>query len=53
MPKSLETTTKENTEHKFYLVREIVNKGDVLVENIAYVNNIVDPSTKTLPAQSF
>ena len=49
------TITKENTyiEWKFHFVREIVNRGDVSIEKIAYVNNIADLFTKTLPARSF
>ncbi|PKA64902.1 Retrovirus-related Pol polyprotein from transposon TNT 1-94 [Apostasia shenzhenica] len=43
----------KHIERKFYLVREIVSRGDVSVEKIASVNNIADPFTKTLSAQSF
>ncbi|WKA04062.1 hypothetical protein VitviT2T_022125 [Vitis vinifera] len=43
----------KHIERKFHLVREIVSRGDVLVENIASANNIADPFTKTLPTRSF
>ena len=43
----------KHIKRKFHLVREIVNRGDVTVENIVFVNNIVDLFTKTLPSQSF
>ena len=44
---------KGKHKRKFHWVREIVNRGDVLVDKIAFVNNIVNLFTKTLPAQSF
>ena len=43
----------KHIEWKFHLVREIVNRGDVSVEKITSVNNIVDPFTKTLPTWNF
>ena len=54
MPKNLETIAKgKHIERKFHLVREIVNRGDVSVEKITSVNNIVDQFTKTLPTWNF
>ena len=43
----------KHIEQKFHLVREIVNRGDVLVEKIVFMNNIADSFTKTLLAWSF
>ena len=38
----------KHIERKFHLVREIVSRGDVSVEKIAFANNIADPFTKNL-----
>ena len=43
----------KHIERKFRLVREIVNRGDVSIEKIASMNNIVDSFTKTLLGRSF
>ena len=43
----------KHIERKLNLVRDIVYRGDVLVEKIVSVNNIADPFTKTLPVESF
>ena len=43
----------KHIEWKLHLVREIISRGDVSVEKIVSMNNIVDPFTKTLPGGSF
>ena len=37
----------------FHLVREIVERRDMIVERVDTKNNIVDPFTKALPQQQF
>jgi hypothetical protein len=36
-------------EHKYHIIREIVARGDTIVEKIPSVKNLADPFTKTLP----
>ncbi|KAA0064058.1 retrovirus-related pol polyprotein from transposon tnt 1-94 [Cucumis melo var. makuwa] len=38
---------------KYYLIREIVQRGNVIITKIASKHNIVDPFTKTLMAKVF
>ncbi|KAA0063954.1 retrovirus-related pol polyprotein from transposon tnt 1-94 [Cucumis melo var. makuwa] len=40
-------------ERKHYLIREIVQRGDVIVTKIASDHNIVDPFMKILTAKVF
>ena len=43
----------KHIERKYHLIREIVQRGDVVVTKIASEDNIADPFTKTLPAKVF
>ncbi|KAA0033235.1 gag/pol protein [Cucumis melo var. makuwa] len=43
----------KHIERKYHLIREIVQRGDVIVTKIASKHNIVDPFTKTLTTQVF
>ncbi|KAA0037509.1 gag/pol protein [Cucumis melo var. makuwa] len=43
----------KHIERKYYLIREIVQRGDVIVTKIASKHNIADPFTKTLTAKVF
>ncbi|KAA0049822.1 reverse transcriptase [Cucumis melo var. makuwa] len=43
----------KHIERKYHLIREIVQRGDVIVTKIASENNIADPFTKTLTAKVF
>ena len=43
----------KHIERKYHLIREIVHRGDVVVEKIAYEHNIADPFTKTLTSKVF
>ena len=38
----------KHIERKYHLIREIVNRGDVVVSQIASEDNLVDPFTKGL-----
>ena len=38
----------EHIERKYHLIREIVNRGDVAVSQIASEDNLADPFTKGL-----
>ena len=40
-------------ERKYYLVREIETRGDIVVTKIASSQNLVDPFTKALPVKVF
>ena len=40
-------------EMKYYLVREIVQRRDIIVENIASEDNLTDPFTKALKTKVF
>ncbi|KAA0052191.1 gag/pol protein [Cucumis melo var. makuwa] len=40
-------------ERKYHLIREIVQRGDVIITKIASEHNIADPFTKTLTAKVF
>jgi len=40
-------------ERKYHLIRDIVQRGDVMVAKIASENNLADPFTKVLPQKSF
>ncbi|KAA0050103.1 gag/pol protein [Cucumis melo var. makuwa] len=43
----------KHIERKYHLIREIVQRGDVIVTKIASEHNITDPFTKTLTAKVF
>ncbi|KAA0036714.1 retrovirus-related pol polyprotein from transposon tnt 1-94 [Cucumis melo var. makuwa] len=43
----------EHIERKYHLIQEIVQRGDVIVTEIASEHNIADPFTKTLTAKVF
>ncbi|TYK00848.1 gag/pol protein [Cucumis melo var. makuwa] len=43
----------KHIERKYHLIREIVQRGDVIVTKISSKHNIVDPFTKTLTAKVF
>ncbi|KAL4038590.1 hypothetical protein IC575_002212 [Cucumis melo] len=43
----------KHIERKYHLIREIVQRGDVIVTKIASEHNIADPFTKTLTAKVF
>ena len=43
----------KHIERKYHLIRDIVQRGDVMVVKIASENNLADPFTKTLPQKSF
>ncbi|KAA0059555.1 retrovirus-related pol polyprotein from transposon tnt 1-94 [Cucumis melo var. makuwa] len=43
----------EHIERKYHLIREIGQRGDVIVTKIALEHNIVDPFTKTLTTKVF
>ncbi|TYK17670.1 gag/pol protein [Cucumis melo var. makuwa] len=43
----------KHIERKYQLIREIVQRGDVIVTNIASEHNIVDPFMKTLTTKVF
>ena len=43
----------KHIERKYHLIRDIVQRGDVIVAKIASENNLADPFTKALPQKSF
>ena len=43
----------KHIEHKYHLIQEIVQIGDVKVIKIASANNLEDPFTKSLLAKTF
>ena len=43
----------KHIERKYHLIREIVQRGDVVVTKIASENNLADPFTKSLAAKLF
>ena len=43
----------KHIERKYHLIRDIVQRGDVVVTKIASVDNLTDPFTKSLPAKTF
>ena len=43
----------KHIERKYHLIRDIVQRGDVVVAKIASENNLADPFTKALPQKSF
>ena len=43
----------KHIERKYHIVREIVQRGDIIVEKIAYEDNLVDPFTKALKTKVF
>ena len=43
----------KHIERKYHLIREIVNRGDVIVTKIPTLDNVADPFTKTLTERQF
>ena len=43
----------KHIEREYHLVLEIVKRGDIIVEKIAFENNLVDPFTKSLETKMF
>ena len=43
----------KHIERKYCLVREIVQRGDIIVEKIAFEDNLADPFTKSLKTKVF
>ena len=43
----------KHIERKYHLVREIVQRGDIIVEKIASEDNLADPFTKALKTKVF
>ena len=43
----------KHVERKYHLIREIVQRGDVLVTKIATANNLADPFMKALSTKVF
>ena len=43
----------KHIERKYHLIREIVNRGDVVVSEIASEDNLADPFTKGLTRKIF
>ena len=43
----------KHIERKYHLIRDIVQRGDVMVVKIASEKNLADPFTKALPQKSF
>ena len=43
----------KNIEGKYHLIREIVNRGDIVIMKIASEQNLADPFTKTLRERVF
>ena len=53
---SKEPRTHKATKHierKYHIIREIVRRGDVLVEKIGTLDNLADPFTKSLPQKVY
>ena len=38
---------------RFHLIREIIERGDVIIEKVSSVDNVVDPLTKPLSQSMF
>ena len=43
----------KHIERKYHLIREIVQRGDIMVEKIPFMDNLADPFTKTLTGRVF
>ena len=43
----------KHIDRKYYLIRDIVQRGDVTVTKIATTDNLADPFTKALPSKVF
>ena len=41
----------KHVERKYHLIRDIVQRGDVIVTKIATADNLTDPFTKALPPE--
>ena len=44
---------KKHIAHKYHLIRDIIQRGDVAITKIASANNVVDPLTKALSQKVF
>ena len=43
----------KHIERKYHMIRDIVQRGDVVVTKIALADNLANPFTKSLPAKTF
>ena len=43
----------KHIERKYHIIRDIIARGDVVVEKIESANNLADPFTKALPQSTF
>ena len=43
----------KHIQRKYHLIREIVQRGDIILTKIASADNLADSFTKSLPAKSF
>ena len=43
----------KHIERKYHLIREIVNRGDVIITKLLMLDNLADPFTKTLSKKLF
>ena len=43
----------KHIERKYHLIRDIMQRGDVVVTKIASADKLADPFTNTLPAKTF
>ena len=43
----------KHIERKYYIIRDIIARGDVVVAKIESANNLADPFTKALPQRTF
>ena len=56
MAQSKELRNHEKGKHvkqKYHLIRDIVQRGDVIVTKIVTKDNLTDPFTKALPSKVF
>ena len=44
---------QKHIERKYHLIRDIIQRGDIIVSNIASEENLADPFTKSLPERVF
>ena len=44
---------RKHVERKYHLIRDIVQRGDVIVTKIATTDNLADPFSKDLPRMVF
>ena len=43
----------KHIERKYHIIRDIIARGDVVVEKIESANNLADPFTKALSQRTF